>query len=94
MNKNVISNCAVGIEDKSHSQGKLPIVFAVINNKVNSETVKEELFELCKKELPEYVQPVDFVFIDKMPLTPIGKIDYRSLEDKVKEDGRKQVLCK
>ena len=41
---------------------------------------KEELFEVCKKELPEYVQPVDFIFIDEMPLTPIGKINYCSLE--------------
>lgn len=82
INKNVISNCAVGIVDKSHSQGMLPIVFAVISDEENSEKVKEELFELCKKELPEYVQPVDFVFVDKMPLTPIGKVDYRALEEK------------
>ncbi len=79
--KNVISNCAVGIDDTSHSQGKLPIVYAVLNNVADAKTVKAELIELCKKELPEYVQPVDFVFIDKMPLTPIGKVDYRSLEN-------------
>ena len=81
-NDNVVSNCAVGVADTSHSQGKLPIVFAVLNDGANAETVKAELFELCKKELPEYVQPVDFVFIDKMPLTPIGKVDYRTLEKK------------
>ena len=79
-NKNVISNCAIGVADTSHSQGKLPIVFAVLNDGANEETVKAELFELCQKELPEYVQPVDYVFIDKMPLTPIGKVDYRALE--------------
>lgn len=79
-NKNVVSNCAVGIADKAHRQGKLPIVFAVLKEGANAETVKAELFEICQKELPEYVQPVDFVFIDKMPLTPIGKVDYRALE--------------
>ena len=79
-NDNVVSNCAVGIADTSHSQGKLPIVFAVLKDGCNADTVKKELFELCQKELPEYVQPVDFVFIDKMPLTPIGKVDYRALE--------------
>ena len=79
-NNNVVSNCAVGVADTSHSQGKLPIVFAVLKDGYNADTVKKELFELCKKELPEYVQPVDFVFIDKMPLTPIGKVDYRALE--------------
>lgn len=75
-----ISNCAVGIADTSHSQGKLPIVFAVLRDGCNADVVKKELFDLCQKELPEYVQPVDFVFIDKMPLTPIGKVDYRTLE--------------
>ena len=84
-NDNVVSNCAVGIADTSHSQGKLPIVFAVLKDGCNADTVKKELFELCQKELPEYVQPVDFVFIDKMPLTPIGKVDYRVLEEKAKQ---------
>lgn len=79
-NENVITSCAVGIADTSHSQGKLPIVFAVLNSGADAKKVKADLFELCKKELPEYAQPVDFVFIDKMPLTPIGKVDYRALE--------------
>ena len=82
-NENVVSNCAVGITDNSHSQGKLPIVFVVLKEGCDSETVKAELFELCQKELPEYVQPVDFIFIDKMPLTPIGKVDYRALEQRL-----------
>ena len=80
-NKYILSNCAVGVSDKTHSQGKLPVVFAVLNESVNPETVKVELFALCQKELPEYAQPIDFVFIDEMPLTPIGKVDYRSLEE-------------
>lgn len=81
-NDNVVSNCAVGVADTSHSQGKLPIVFAVLKDGCDDNEVKKELFELCQKELPEYVQPVDFVFIEKMPLTPIGKVDYRALEEK------------
>lgn len=72
--------CAVGTPDKEHVQGYLPIVFAVLKNKCDTDVLKRELFDLCQKELPEYVQPVDFVFIDKMPLTPIGKVDYRALE--------------
>ena len=80
MHKAVASCCAVAIRDKNHSQGKLPIVFAVLNGGADAKKVKADLYELCKKELPEYAQPVDFVFIDKMPLTPIGKVDYRTLE--------------
>lgn len=76
----VFSCCVVGMTDKKHSQGKLPIVFAVLHGDVNVENTKAELFELCKKELPEYAQPTNFIFIEKMPLTPIGKVDYRALE--------------
>lgn len=77
--------CAVGTLDKEHVQGYLPIVFAVLNCECDTTAIKEELFELCQKELPEYVQPVDFVFVDKMPVTPIGKVDYRALEKEAEQ---------
>ncbi len=80
-NEAVVTCCVVGTDDKSHSQGRVPIAFVVTNASRNEEQVKAELFALCKAELPEYAQPVDFVFIDKLPLTPIGKVDYRKLEE-------------
>lgn len=74
--------CAVGTPDREHAQGKLPIVFVVLNPEhIGKEAViMQELIALCKKELPEYAQPVDFVFRTELPLTPIGKVDYRALE--------------
>lgn len=42
---------------------------------------KKTLVNLCKEKLPEYAQPIDFVIKEKMPLTPIGKIDYKFLEN-------------
>ena len=74
--------CTVGTPDKEHSQGKLPYVFAVLNPeyKGREQTVITELAELCSKELPEYAQPVGFRFVESLPLTPIGKVDYRALE--------------
>ena len=39
-----------------------------------------ELERMCAEELPEYVQPVAYKFIPEMPMTPVGKIDYRQLE--------------
>jgi long-chain acyl-CoA synthetase len=35
------------------------------------------------EELPEYVQPVAYKFISEMPLTPVGKVDYRKLEEQI-----------
>lgn len=77
----VESCCVVGMPDKSHGQGRLPIVYVVLKQGyVNKDEIKETLIELCKKELPEYSQPVKYEFRDIMPLTPIGKVDYKALE--------------
>ena len=35
---------------------------------------------MCAEELPEYVQPVGYKILDAMPMTPVGKFDYRKLE--------------
>lgn len=42
---------------------------------------------MCKRELPEYAQPIDFLFIDELPLTPIGKVDYGALEKMAEEQA-------
>lgn len=83
----VIESCTVGIRDYSHTQGKLPFVYAVLQeqNKMHKEEIKKQLIELCKNELPEYAQPVDITFLAKMPLTLIGKVDYRKLEKDAEE---------
>lgn len=75
--------CVVGVRDKAYNQGKLPIVFVVLDPSydISSDRAREELFALCKKELPEYEQPIDFIFRSKLPYTNVGKVDYRLLED-------------
>lgn len=74
--------CTVGAPDKAQSQGKLPLVFVVLAPDFIREEaeMKQELIALCQKELPEYAQPIDFRFKEALPLTPIGKVDYRALE--------------
>lgn len=82
LKSNIISNCStVGVTDRTKAHGMLPIVFVVLKTDINKQKAKKDLFELCKAELPEYAQPIDFIFIDELPLTPIGKVDYRKLEE-------------
>ena len=80
----------VSMDDIKHSQGKLPKVHIVLKEqyKNQEQQILLELKELCYKELPEYSQPVDYKFRDELPFTPIGKIDYLSLE---KEDSNNLV---
>ncbi|MCM1440093.1 MAG: acyl--CoA ligase [Roseburia sp.] len=48
--------CVVGIEDKNHGQGRLPIAYIVLSqdNRKNEDKIRQELVVLCEKELPEY----------------------------------------
>lgn len=77
--------CVVGASDKQHMQGKQPVVFVVCNEEYKEENAQIilELKNLCNSELPEYSQPAEFYILEKMPLTSIGKIDYRALEEMV-----------
>ena len=78
-----VDSCkVVAINDANHTQGKLPKAHIVLKDeyKGKEDTVLTELKELCAEQLPEYVQPVDYKLRDNLPLTPIGKIDYISLE--------------
>ena len=80
---NSIKECvAVGINDKRFEQGKLPFVFVVLNDdsEIVPEQIKNELFKLCSDNIPYYSTPVDIRFVDSLPRTRIGKIDYRTLE--------------
>lgn len=40
----------------------------------------EKLTAKCRAELPSYMWPAEYRFVDAIPLTPIGKKDYRALE--------------
>lgn len=81
-----VRQCSVvGCVAKDHPQGRLPFVFVVLDPAAadKKRQILRELRQLCVEELPEYVQPVAYKFISEMPLTPVGKVDYRKLEDEI-----------
>ena len=78
-----VHQCSVvGCTDKDHTQGRLPFVYIVLkaDTTAKKKQVIRELERMCAEELPEYVQPVAYKFILSMPMTPVGKVDYRQLE--------------
>lgn len=82
----VKSCCAVGKPDTVYYHGQVPIVYVSLKaGYENTEKLKTELNSLCQKTLPEYAQPAEFYFLDELPLTPIGKVDYRTLEKMAEE---------
>ena len=78
-----VHQCSVvGCADKDHTQGRLPLVYIVLKADTTAKKKKviRELERMCAEELTEYVQPVAYKFISSMPMTPVGKVDYRQLE--------------
>lgn len=78
-----VHQCSVvGCADKDHTQGRLPFVYIVLkaDTTAKKKQVIRELERMCAEALPEYVQPVAYKFISSMPMTPVGKVDYRQLE--------------
>lgn len=57
--------------------------YIVLNDKVkyDCEKIKEELRELCHKNLPEYACPFEYRFRQSLPLTTVGKVDWKRLEE-------------
>ena len=81
-----VQQCSVvGCTDRDHVQGRLPFVYVVLEPEADKKKrqIQRELRQLCREELPEYVQPVGYKFISEMPFTPIGKVDYRKLEEEI-----------
>ena len=82
MNDCIQSCSAIGIP--SEQEGTAPVVVAVLEeqyrNQGMEEIVKDNIEELIQEQLPDYMYPVDIVFRDSLPLTSVGKIDYRTLQ--------------
>ncbi len=79
-NDAVKESCAVCYSDKPNFYK--PVVFCVLNEENNPDHVvlSKTLCSTCEKELPEYDMPVKVVFVQELPHTAQGKVDYRSLE--------------
>ncbi|MCR5151285.1 MAG: acyl--CoA ligase [Clostridiales bacterium] len=71
--------CVIGVPDEERVN--YPGAFVVLKDKGESISVKDEILEICKNSLPEYMVPAEIVFLDDLPRTKAGKIDYRALEN-------------
>ena len=73
-----VSDCKV--VQRQHKDGTNRLVAYVVLNS-DSSTRAGELRGLLKQHLPYYMIPSAFVFLEKIPITPNGKVDYRALPD-------------
>ena len=86
----------VGIHDPNFSQGLLPKAHIILKAEYVSfeDEVKEQIIQLCKEKLPEYVQPVDYKFRNEFPYTAIGKVDFVALQNEDSAIENKKIKVK
>jgi amino acid adenylation domain-containing protein len=70
-------------------------IVAYVVGKPPHEATPAELREHLKKNLPEYMVPSAFIFMDELPLTLNGKVDRRALPapDRKRRDGEKAFVA-
>ena len=75
--------CAVvGIKDPTQNQGELPVGIVKLDNTYTDEekvSIRRGILQMCHDVCEERGRAADIIFVDEMPYTPMGKIDYKKL---------------
>ena len=56
-------------------------VTALVQRRTASDITAEDLREHCRSSIADFKVPKDIVFVDAIPRTPVGKIDYKAAND-------------
>jgi len=75
----------VGIPDER--VGQRIVAAVVIKPEKKGEVSKEELAKYCAERLAEYKLPSDFIFLDEIPKTAVGKVLRRAVRDMLSKQG-------
>lgn len=77
-----VKDCAVvGMPNRENMNGKIPTAFLVVEDGYEaSDILVEDVDCFSKKYLPERDVAMAYRFVDRLPLTLVGKVDYRALE--------------
>ena len=89
-----VVNCVViGVNNRDAIQGQWPLAFVQLADGVD-DPAKEcrKIFKLCDATLEERGKPVGVIPIDEIPLTGMGKNDYRALEKKYRTFDYKTLV--
>ena len=74
-----VSNCCVVCRGDSKNT-YYPVAFVVLKPENKNESIEKDLRKICNLGLPDYAQPIEYRFVNSLPLTSVGKPDYRTLE--------------
>lgn len=83
-----VHGCSViAVDDRERTQGQYPMAVIELVTGVDiseRDSICREIYNLCQEHLEERGRPVAVICVDEIPLTGVGKNDYRVLEKKFK----------
>ena len=83
-----VHSCSViGVNDRERLQGQYPMAVIELNSGIDvsrRDEICREIYAKCQEHLEQRGKPVAVVCIDEIPLTGMGKNDYRKLEKEYK----------
>ena len=74
----VSSACVISVDKNGNSVAKAFV--ALKQFKEDTYEMEKKLRMQCEERLTDYMRPKEYVFLRQLPLTSVGKIDYRALE--------------
>ena len=84
----LVHGCSViAVDDRDRLQGQYPMAVIELVAGVDAserDRICREIYDSCNESLEERGRPVAVVCVDEIPLTGVGKNDYRALEKKFK----------
>lgn len=76
--------CVVGIRDRIYGQ-RIGACVVLNNPDADRDAVGRQIMDRCRVSLAEYSLPHEIMYMDSLPMTNLGKIDYLTLEQEVNE---------
>ena len=83
-----VSSCAAIRIPDSKLQNSIKVL--VVSTSTDKNALKEKIFETCRKYLIKWSVPTEIEFRDSLPVTPLGKVDFNSLQQQ--EDIKNNLL--
>jgi long-chain acyl-CoA synthetase len=83
-----VHSCSViAVDDRERTQGQYPMAVVELNAGVpvsRRNEIAKEIYDRCQEQLEQRGRPVAIMCVDEVPLTAMGKNDYRKLEREYK----------
>jgi len=83
-----VDRCAV-VPVPDITLNEAPVAYIIPKKNYADVAFEAELREHCERHLQDVYRPIKYIFIDKFPLTKVGKVDYTTLEKRAKDVNNK-----